>query len=134
MVHLGPEVELPGAGSPTSNSPVHLHEPHLPGPSGTHSDIPLSSLDPLAPDFVLFSVSVPLFDSDNELADDADSPQHAARVHHLMEDAVVWSKFIESDLGGEPPAPCDCHQVSRGSCPDYKAYHVDRIASGLAQT
>ena len=111
--------------------PVHQQQPDPPVPSGVPSDSPRSPLDPLAPEFVPFSVFLPLYDSDDELADDAESPQHADRVDHLFEDTLLWSKFDESDLGGEPPAPCDCHQVSRGSCPDFKAYHVDRIARGL---
>ena len=115
-------------------TPVSPCSPGPPEPPDTASDIPRSPLDPLAPEFVPFSVSVPLYDSDDELADDAESPQHSDRVQHLMEDAILWSKFDESDLGGEPPKPCDCHQVARGSCPDVKSYHVDRIARGLAQT
>ena len=114
-----------------NNLPVRQQQPEPPVPSGVPSDSPRSPLNPLAPEFVPFSVFLPLYDSDDELADDAESPQHADRVDHLFEDTLLWSKFDESDLGGEPPAPCDCHQVSRGSCPDFKAYHVDRIQGFL---
>ena len=122
------------AGSFTTNLPVHPHEPEPPVSSGVPSDSPRSPLNPLAPEFVPFSVSLPLYDSDDELADDAESPDHADRVDHLFEDTFLWSKFDESDLGGEPPTPCDCHQLARGACPEVKAYHVDRIARGLAKT
>ena len=132
MDHLGPEVVAPGAGSLPVNPPISRHE-HSQLPVNDH-DPQRSPLNPLAPVFVPFSLALPPYDSDDEFADDADTPQHAIRVHHLLEDAALWSRFDESDLGGEPPTPCECHQVSRGSCPDVMAYHVDRINRGLAQT
>ena len=46
----------------------------------------------------------------------------------------MWFKFCESEQSSAPPEPCSCHNVFRGSCPDVKAYHVDRIARGLLQT
>ena len=132
MDHLGPEVVAPGAGSLPVNPPISRHE-HSQLPVNDH-DPQRSPLNPLAPVFVPFSLALPPYDSDDEFADDADTPQYAIRVHHLLEDAALWSRFDESDLGGEPPTPCECHQVSRGSCPDVMAYHVDRINRGLAQT
>ena len=43
-------------------------------------------------------------------------------------------QFDSSDDTADPCQPCGCHNVLKGSCPDVKAYHVDRISRGLRQT
>ena len=134
LVHLGPEGVAPGAGSTPASPTTTLPTQRPPLPSNAPMSDPPSSLNPFAAEFQPFSVGVPLFDSLDELADDLETPQASDRVAHLLEDANLWSRYVDADLGGEPPPPCQCHQMARGSCPDFKSYLVDRISRGLDQT
>ena len=88
-------------------------------------------LNPLADEFFPFSVLLPPYDSTDELHDDADCERLALRADEIGADHGLWLKFHESDDFARPPEPCQCHQMPRGTCPDVKAYHVNRISRGL---
>ena len=58
----------------------------------------------------------------------------ADRVADIHINEALWLRFRESDDLTTPYPPCDCHNLPRGSCPEFKEYHVDRISRGLEKT
>ena len=58
----------------------------------------------------------------------------ADRIDDMVNHEALWSKLSDSNDTAAPFDPCSCHNQPRGSCPDVKAYYVDRIARGLLQT
>ena len=67
-----------------------------------------------------------------------DFDYHDQRAHERVDDMVLKEslrlKLDSYDDTAEPHNPCTCHNILRGSCPEFKQYHVDRIARGLLQT
>ena len=74
-----------------------------------------------------------MLDSDDDLHIDVDLLE-SARVDDIFTEEALWQHFQSSDDTGQPNKPCECHELPRGSCPDFKKYHVDRISRGLDQT
>ena len=97
-------------------------------------------LNPAAAEFVPVQSILHGYDEVDELMDsaDPDSVFQDLRAHERIDDMFVEEalhlKFLSSDDTAEPHAPCTCHQLPRGSCPEFKKYHVDRISRGLLQT
>ena len=60
-----------------------------------------------------------------------DSGTEQLRVDDILTEQALWLHFHESDDTASPLEPCHCHSLPRGSCPEVKTYHVDRIARGL---
>ena len=48
-----------------------------------------------------------------------------------LDPSSLWSQFLRSDQSAPRPPNCQCHDLPRGSCPEFKSYTVDRIASGF---
>ena len=106
---------------------------------GTLPPVP-SQLNPLANEFVPFTVCSSFPESDLDPVDDVDfvgDPRLVARgpdiESHFVED-MLWNKFYSSDVSAKPPPLCDCHDLPSGSCPQTKNALVERIVRGLQQT
>ena len=128
---VDPVLTVPAQSSPESvppEAPCNVQHPEQP------AQPPVSELNPYATQFISFAVRSSTFDPDDDPLDDADFRDHEERVENLVADHQIWSKFCKSDDTGAPPPPCNCHALPRGACPETKAYAVDRISRGLAQT
>ena len=136
----------------TPNLPPNSHQdsshqtgPLLPPGPPQRRELPYRAqhglaLNPLAAEFFPFAPYISFPDELDEGIDDSadlDSPEHSqglARVDDLHINEALWSRFNESDDTAPPLPQCDCHNLPRGSCPEFKLYHVDRIKRGLDQT
>lgn len=125
-----------GLATPHLISPPPPHSPVLPPPvecgvvgsfrSPVDKPAPVSSLDPLARSFVpgqgeTFGLDPP--DDSGFLDNEDEDPD--------LDPSSLWSQFLDSDQSASRPSPCQCHDLPRGSCPEFKSYTVDRIASGF---
>ena len=104
-------------------------------PRGT----PPHNLNPLADEFIPFGLLLPPYD---DLDRDLDEPDHdllewnaseEERIDDMVSEQSVWLNFKNSDDTAKPHDPCPCHSLPRGSCPEIKDYHVNRIRRGLEQ-
>ena len=94
----------------------------------------------MADEFVPLQSILQGYDEVDQFIDEAnvDFDYHDQRAHERVDDMVLKEslrlKLDSYDDTAEPHNPCMCHNILRGSCPEFKQYHVDRIARGLLQT
>ena len=97
-------------------------------------------LNPSATEFVPIQSILHGYDEVDHFIDDADPDSifqdlwAHERINDMFVEESLRLKFVSSDNTAEPHGPCTYHHVPRGSCPEFKQYHVDRIARGLLQT
>ena len=135
---------LPQKPKQTHNSSTSNNNNHtLPSVSGglpSSRSAPQPRLNPLASRFIPFDLLLPVYDSidENMDGDSLDFDRWDSRVNDSVDDILtqeaVWLSFKSSDDHADPYDPCSCHDKPRGSCPEIKAYQVDRIARGLNST
>ena len=112
----------------------------LSSPRHPSKNTSVSNLNPFASEFIPLTSFIPSYDAVDAKLDAMDDSfdfqdvDTSNRIDDIFLQESLWLNFQNSDDTADPYDPCSCHQLPRGSCPEYKEYHVNRIARGLLQT